>query len=218
MPRRRTTLRSQIAKHERRADIEQAIAAGVPYRRIAERFGVTIGAVKRHKAHLARETPQILAACSAAAWAVRPEELEKLRVETADGWLRQIRMHHAKLVAAFDRLVAAGNDAIAAQVSGQVLRALEMLGRAVGEIATHSVKVEASLVVNPAYWRTRTAIIQALAPYPDARAAVIAALKRVEAEPDDRPVLDLLPERRDNRTSFAPKPVPRNGHDDPPGP
>jgi len=38
--------------HERRAEIDQAIKEGIPYRTIAERFGLGIATIWRHKRHL----------------------------------------------------------------------------------------------------------------------------------------------------------------------
>lgn len=106
-------------------------------------------------------------------------------------WLKQRRSQFDKLVRAQDLCLEEGNFPIAAQLASQVHRALDMLGRAVGEIATHSLKIEQNIILAPGYWRIRTAIVMALASYPDARRAVLAALHGVEA--DDGNATPTLP-------------------------
>lgn len=50
-----------VCQHEKREEIEAAIAAGLPYRRIAECYGVSISAISRHvRTHVAAELLAIL--------------------------------------------------------------------------------------------------------------------------------------------------------------
>lgn len=187
--------RSKVDDHPRRAEIEVAIGRGVPLRKIGAQFGVSIQVLKRHKAKMKRDTPHALVAMAAQGWGVKPEELERLRVETSEGWLNQVRAHHSKCVAAFDRLLEAGNETIAMQASAQVLKSLAMLGQAVGEIAQHSTQVTNNFVLSPEFWRIRTALMRELRPYPEAHAAVQRALREVAA--DDK-LVELTPERLPN--------------------
>jgi transposase len=43
-----------ICFHDRRNEIDAELAAGTSYRNIAERFGTSLAALNRHKAHVAR--------------------------------------------------------------------------------------------------------------------------------------------------------------------
>lgn len=189
--------RNQIDRHPDRAAIETGLARAVPLRKLEKRYGVSLDSLYRYRVKMRKEQPQIFAALVAADWKVKPEELEALRLETSDGWLKQLRAQFDKLVKAQDLCLEEGNFPIAAQLASQVHRALEMLGRAIGEIATHSLKIEQNIVLSPNYWRIRTAIVMALASYPEARRAVLAALHSVEtddggnATPTPTPTLTL---------------------------
>jgi hypothetical protein len=61
-----------VCDHAERAEIDKALVRGTPYRNIAERFGLSVGALSRHKgAHL----PKLLTeAAEAEAEAVKEEE------------------------------------------------------------------------------------------------------------------------------------------------
>jgi hypothetical protein len=175
-----------IERHPERAAIEAALARAVPLRKISKRYGVSIDAACRHRQKLRREQPEVFRALAAADWKVTPEELEKLRVETSDGYLKMLRSQVAKLIAAQDRLLEDGVDAQAASIAGQVARHLELVGKAIGQIgAASSITVtnNNAIVLNSGFWELRTKLIKALAPYPEARGAVLEALR--EAAFDD---------------------------------
>jgi hypothetical protein len=167
-----------IATHPECAAIETALARGTPLRKIQARWGIHPSAACRHRQRMRLEQPETFRALAAADWKVKPEELEKLRTETSDGWLKVLRAQVAKLVAAQDKNLEAGNDGTAAHLAAQVHKALEMLGRAVDQIGALSVtNIQNNVVMSPAFWEIRTAILRALAPFPDARAAVLQALR-----------------------------------------
>ena len=65
-------------------------------------------------------------------------------------------------------------------MAAQALKALNEIGRAVGEIAHHSISVTQNVFLSPDYWRSRTAIIRALKDFPEARLAVLKALSETE--------------------------------------
>ena len=53
-----------------------------------------------------------------------------------------------------------------------------MIGRAVNELGGASVtNIQNNVVLSPAFWQVRSAILKALAPYPEARSAVLQALR-----------------------------------------
>lgn len=172
---------STIAKHPDRPAIEAALARGVPLRRIAKRFGVSLDAAFRHRKKMRREQPELFQALAAEDWKVSPEELEKLRLETSDGYLKVLRAQVAKLIAAQDRLLEDRVDAQAASLAGQVARHLELVGKAIGQIgAASSIALSNTtnnILISSEFWIVRTAILRVLAPFPDARAAVIAVLR-----------------------------------------
>src|SRR3954471_6593681 len=171
--------RSTITEHPERAAIEAALARGMALRKIAKRYGVSLDAAFRHRKKMRREQPELFQALAASDWRVKPEELEKLRVETSDGYLKILRSQVAKLIAAQDRCIEDGIDAQAASLAGQANRALELVGKAIGQIgAAGSITVNNNAVIlNSGFWELRTKLIKALAPYPEARCAVLEALR-----------------------------------------
>jgi hypothetical protein len=128
------------------------------------------------------ESPAVFSALAAADWKVKPEQLEALRLETSDGWLKQLRAQFDKLVRAQDICLQDGNYTVATQIAAQCHKALDMLGRAIGEIATHSTKIENNLILAPGYLSLRTELLRALRPFPQAAQAVVQAFRKVEGE------------------------------------
>src|SRR5260370_20223960 len=92
MRRSRAAMKSKIDQHADRPAIEQALARRVALRKIGKRYGLTIDCLFRHKRKLLREAPEMFLKVQAADWGkVTAEELEQLRLETSDGWLKNIR-------------------------------------------------------------------------------------------------------------------------------
>ena len=109
-------VRSKIETHQDRPAIEAALARRVPLRKIGKRYGLTIDALHRYKKRLLRDAPELFEAALAKSWKVSSEELEALRIETADGWLQNIRADLTKCMIYRDRCIAAGDDAAAARL------------------------------------------------------------------------------------------------------
>src|SRR5260370_34807155 len=84
-------MKSTIDKHPDRPAIESGLARRVALRKLAKRFGVSIDALHRHKKKLLRDAPEMFLATQARDWKVKPEELEALRRETAEGQLADRR-------------------------------------------------------------------------------------------------------------------------------
>lgn len=173
---------STVARHAERAAIEAALARNVPLRTLERRYGVSTFALCRHRQRMRVESPQMFAALAAADWKVKPEELEALRLETSEGWLKQVRAQYAKFVGVQDACLESGDYQTAAVLGQRCEKLLDMLGRAVDELSNASVRVEMNVVSTPGYWAVRTALAQALQPFPEARAAVLASLRRIEGD------------------------------------
>jgi transposase-like protein len=190
---------STVSQHPERAAIEAALARGMALRKIAKRYGVSLDAAFRHRKKMRREQPELFQALAASDWRVKPEELEKLRVETSDGYLKILRSQVAKLIAAQDRCIEDGIDAQAASLAGQANRALELVGKAIGQIgAAGSITVtnNNAIILNAGFWELRTKLIRALAPYPEARSAVLEALREAAfdgSEETSRPMIVTVP-------------------------
>jgi hypothetical protein len=77
---------STIEAHPGCAAVKAALARGTPLRLIQKRYGIHPSAACRHRQKMRAEQPEVFQALAAADWKVMPEELEKLRTETSEGW------------------------------------------------------------------------------------------------------------------------------------
>jgi hypothetical protein len=176
---------STIARHEARAQIERDLALGVPLQRIAKKYGVSKDAAWRHKKKLPPQLKQALLAGS-----LRPEvDLDKLRISEGEGLLANLAAQRARLLLMQDWAQETEQISIAAQISAQIHRNLELVGKYLGEFAQHHVTTSVSLLVSPEYLTLRTELLRALAPFPDARKAVADALGKIERKAAQPPAL-----------------------------
>jgi hypothetical protein len=106
--------------------------------------------------------------------------LELLRLEESDNLLKNLAMQ---------RVAIEIQDLTSiSYLSGQVHKNLELVGRYLGEFAKHTVQTNISILVQPEYLRLRSALLQALWPFPEARQAVAAVLHSIEATAAQEPV------------------------------
>jgi hypothetical protein len=131
-----------------------------PYRTIADRYGLSQSALKRHsKEHI----PQLLVKAKQATEVADADDLlarvEELFEEAKEVLEAAKDTHDLRVVlAAIDR----------------ASRQLELLGRLRGELNEQPVF---NIITHPEYVEARTLIVEALAPYPEAKDAVARALE-----------------------------------------
>jgi hypothetical protein len=193
MARARRVFKSTITEHVDRARIERDLALGRPLPRIAKKYGVSVWAALRHKRKL---PPQLKAAL--AGHALRPaEDLEKLRIDESEALLSNLAAQRARLLISQDAAMEAEQFGVVAQLASGVHRNLELVGKYLGEFASHSVQTTISILITSEYLELRAALLRALAPYADARRAVAATLHQVEEQAAQRPplrTLDAIPQ------------------------
>jgi hypothetical protein len=196
MARRGKEFQSTITKHVDRARIERDLALGRPLRVISRKYGISITAAFRHKRKL---PPQLKAAL--AGHALRPaEDLEKLRIEESESLLSHLAAQRARLLISQDACLEIEQFGLVAQLSHGIHRNLELVGKYLGEFASHSVQTNISILISTEYLDLRTALLRALQPFPDARRAVAATLHQREEQAAARtpvPTLDVTPRRLD---------------------
>ncbi|HEY3715133.1 MAG TPA: hypothetical protein VGL39_11455 [Jatrophihabitantaceae bacterium] len=152
-----------ICSHAERQTIDEALVGAVPYRDIAGRHGVTPSSLTRHrKGHL---SPAIVA--------VQAERNRDAAVSVADRVDGLYDRASAILLAA-----ESGKQAGLSLAAIRELRALcELLARLTGELDERPQTLVVNLQTSPEWLDVRTKILAALAVFPDARAAVVAALE-----------------------------------------
>ena len=160
-------------------------ASGVSLDVIAAKFNVQRDAVNRHwHKHVSDEAK--------ASYLCGPVDMEKLAAKAAeegDSVLDYLRMCRATLVAQMAAMNDAGDARGAAYVASQLTKTLECMARISGELGdlarstvfnvTNNVAV---LSEHPAFAKMQAAMLRSLAPYPEARAAVVDALRSLDSE------------------------------------
>jgi hypothetical protein len=136
--------------------------AGDGLRDIAGRFGLSKSAVERHKAaHL----PARLA-----------QAHEAQEISQADDLLTQLRDLQARTLAILGKAELVVDLRTALQAIREARGNLELLGKLAGELQQEGT---VNIVVNAEWIQLRGAILVALGPYPEARAALVEAISHV---------------------------------------
>jgi hypothetical protein len=168
-----------ICRHNRRHQIEIALAHRVPLRVIAARFAVSLDAVGRHRRnHL---SPAMVAAILAAQ---KPSEvdLEQLQRSEAEGLLSQLVAQRARLQQHADMALELGDVGRAIASERAITSNLELVAKLLGQLVQHHEVTRTSILISADYLQLRHAIVSALRPFPDAARAVGAALHALESE------------------------------------
>jgi hypothetical protein len=178
-----------VCKHPERWRIELARAAGASLDSIAAKYGVSRDAIHRHYArHVSDEMK-----ASYLAGPVQLQELAEKAAETGGSVLDHLHAVRCVLMNTLTQLVEAGDGKGVAYVSGRLTSTLEVIARISGELGDlarsttfniGTINNVAVLQESPAFARVQAALLRALGPFPDARAAVVEALRSLE---DDAP-------------------------------
>lgn len=178
--RKNTSPRCTICVHVERSRIEHLMAAGASKRSMAERFNVSADAAFRHfKNHV---SPSMKAA--SVAKALKPGvELEAMLTEESNGLLHHLQNIRGKLYVAFDNAIEAGDRTASALLAGRLLENLRFLSELTGRLqkyATPNNVTNINILASPQFLNMQAHLIQALAPFPDARRAVIQAFRQMD--------------------------------------
>lgn len=164
---------------QERSEIELALVHKLPVRVVAKRFDVSPNSVFRHRRkHM---PPQLLAAIMTAA---RPSEvdLEQLQRSESEGLLASLISQRARLHMLSEMAFEEREVNAATGVERAITQSLELTSKLLGMIIQRHDVRSTSILVSPDYLKLRAAIINALAPYPEAARAVGKALHILETE------------------------------------
>ncbi len=152
-----------ICTHAERAAIDRALVAEVPLRDIAGQHGLSKSAVDRHKAeHLP-------------AHMVRAKEQEDVR--SAIDVVKQLKAINAATIAILQEARASKQHTVALMAIDRVQRQIELQAKLLGELQQEG---SVNITINPQWVTIRAVLFSALQPWPEARAAVAAALLEVD--------------------------------------
>ena len=153
-----------ICRHPQRAVIDQQLLVHTPFRRIAAQTGASASSIIRHHDdHL----PEVLAKAAAAA-----------EVARADDLLIQVKALRGKAIQLLQAAEAQGDYRTALAGVREARACLELLLEVEGRLDR---RPQVNLLVSLEWQACRTALLAALAPYAEARAAVAAALVAAES-------------------------------------
>ena len=171
--------RCTVCQHPERVRIELLIASGASRRAIGRKYKLNLHAVCNHWNKHVSEARQ-------AALKVGPVEREALAArlsEESQSVLDHFRVVRAGLYSLFDAAVTAGDSNGGAMLAARLIRCLEAIARITGELASSPLVQQTTnnVFVLPQFATLQAALIRALQPHPEARAAVIQALRDLEA-------------------------------------
>ena len=155
MPRRCT-----VCTHAEHATIDTALVAGAAsLRSVASLFDVSEAALRRHKRN---HLPATLA---------RAQEAEE--VVRSDTLLERLLFLNRETLAILWEARKANDNGLALRAIARAEKQIELQGRLLGELQDGTV---VNVLVSPQWIGIRTTLLDALAPYPDAREAATTAL------------------------------------------
>lgn len=164
-----------VCRHREHAAVDLALARGVAVRALAKRYRLSTDSLYRHaKAHLPSHLRAVLLA--------GPDteiDLDRLRETESQSLLANLVALRQRLFASLEMAEECGDGNMLARVAGQLHKNMELVGRLVGDLSTGGTTIN-NILVQPAYIELRVQLVQALAPFPDARASVAAVLHSIE--------------------------------------
>jgi hypothetical protein len=175
--------RCQVCRHPERWRLELLRAGGASLDSLAEKFGLERDAIHRHwHNHVTDEMK--------ASYLCGPSQLAELAEKAAaegDSVLDYLRMIRTVLTGQLAAMTEAGDGRGAAYVAGRLTKTLETIARVTGEIgelarSTINFNGNVAIVNSPEFARVQAIMLRALAPFPDARGAVVVALRDLDAE------------------------------------
>ncbi len=173
MPRRCT-----VCLHPKRTKVDKDLVADLTFRSIADKYRLSEAALKRHKknhlparlakAHQAAETAEAMKVVG------HQRELKAEDHREALDVIQQLRAVNAACLEVLKRARSDGKDTTLLRAVDRIHKQIELQARLLGEIQEGQT---VNVAVLPEWHGIRQIVIEALHPYPEARLAVVRALK-----------------------------------------
>lgn len=156
--------RCTVCGHPDRPAVDQAIINHRPFRRIAAQFSLSLNAVIRHHE---QHIPEVLARAK-----------DEADVRHAIDLAQQLKAINGAALQVLADARRSGDAELALKAIDRVQRQLEMVAKIAGDLDERPIL---AIWLNPDWLRIETALIEALAPFPDARLAVVDRLKALRS-------------------------------------
>ncbi|MCZ6508510.1 MAG: hypothetical protein O7A04_10770 [Acidobacteria bacterium] len=179
MPRRCT-----ICTHPEHHAIEKALVSGETYRAIARTYRVGTSSLWRHKKeHLpaqllkAREAEEVDHAIDVVKQ-IKAREAEE--VGHAIDIVKQLKAINAASLEVLQNARASKRDSTLLRAVDRIHRQIELQARLLGDLQDQQT-VNVAVVMDPQWLAIRSTLLRTLSPHPEARTAVVSALREIEA-------------------------------------
>jgi len=184
------TGRCQGCNHLERMRIERLLAAGASIKGAARKFAIDYHALRRHwRNHVSAEAR---AAHIAGAGATK-DQLEEIVADESLALIDHYRIVRGALYKGFGAASELGDGNSLALLAGRLHENFRDCVRLTGELQRGPLlNIQNNVLINPDYVRTIARIVSAVAPFPEARDAVIAALRDLDATSASAPALTDL--------------------------
>lgn len=182
------TGRCQGCNHLERMRIERLLAAGASIKGTARKFEIDYHALRRH--WINHVSAEARAAYIAGAGATK-DQLEEIVADESLALIDHYRIVRSALYKGFSAASELGDGNSLALLAGRLHENLRDCGRLTGELQHGPLlNIQNNVLLNPDYTRAIAQIVSAVAGYPEARDAIIAALRDLDATSAPTPVLE----------------------------
>src|SRR5215472_3312008 len=181
------TGRCRGCNHLERMRIERLLAAGGSIKGAARKFDIDYHALRRHWInHVSAEARAMYIAGAGAS----KDELEALVADESLALIDHYRIARSGLYKGFGAAAEVGDGNALALLAGRLHENFRDCGRLTGELQRGPLlNIQNNVLVSPDYTRVIARIVSAVAPYPEAREAVIAALRDLDTVSASAPAL-----------------------------
>lgn len=180
----------QGCNHLERQRIERLLAAGASIKGTARKFEIDYHALRRH--WINHVSPDARAAYIAGAGATK-DQLEEIVANESLALIDHYRIIRCGLYKGFGAASELGDGNALALLAARLHENLRDSGRLTGELQRGPLlNIQNNVLVNPDYSKAIARIVSAVAPYREAREAVIAALRDLDATSAAPPTLEDL--------------------------
>jgi len=189
MGRQRSSLtgRCQGCNHRERARIERLLAAGASIKGTARKFEINHHALRRH--WINHVSPEARATYIAGTGATK-DQLEEIVADESLALIDHYRIVRCGLYKGFGAASELADPNSLAVLAGRLHENLRDCGRLTGELQRGPLlNIQNNVLVSADYTRAIARIVSAVAPFPEARQAVIAALRDLDGTSAPLPML-----------------------------
>lgn len=151
--------RCSVCAHPQAEEISMEILQGATLRNIADKYGLSLTSVHRHKQHI----PHQLAVSH-----------EAQKVAKADGVMQRMAELDQRADTIYKQATEQNDPELALKALKELRGITELYAKMAGEIGARTVN---NFIITPEWASLRSVMLRALLPYPDARKAVVEALE-----------------------------------------